>query len=397
MQVTKLLQRGMIWVSFGFVPLAAYSSCGHAAPYMQTDLVSNIAGLATITDPNLVNPWGVAFSPTGPFWVSDQGTNVSTLYRDTTTGPTQVSLIVSTPTTSTGPQGPTGQVNNTTSSFLVGASPANFIFANLNGTISAWNSGLGTSAQVVATTAGAVYTGLAIDPTTSRIYAADNAHGRIDVFNGAFQPVSLGATAFVDPSLPAGLVPFNVQTINGSIYVTYAPAGRVAQTTAAAGTGAVAVFSTSGAFVSQLISGSALASPWGVALAPTSFGLFGGDLLVGNFSYADSDINAFDPTTGAYVGSIPIALGGQSAGGLWALDFGNGGSAGSSNTLYVTDGVNGETGGLFAAITPVPEPSTFVLFGTALIFAAFGHRSIVAGEFVQFIFGRSARRNQNLK
>ena len=193
----------------------------------------------------------------------------------------------------------------------MGAAPASFIFANLNGTISAWNNSQGTTAQVMATTTGAVYTGLAIatDPTLGPLlYAANGAQGRIDVFNGSFAPVALGAGAFVDndPAL-AGLVPFNVQNIGGNIYVTYAPAGRPAQIAAQEGSGAVAVFNTAGTLIRTLIAGSALASPWGVALAPASFGAFGGDLLVGNFSFVESEINAFDPLTGALLGTIPGA------------------------------------------------------------------------------------------
>src|SRR5271163_4428878 len=141
--------------------------------------------------------------------------------------------------------------------------------------------GPGTPAMVEATTSGASYTGLAIDPITKQIYAAnDKGTGSIDVFNSSFQRVSLGAGAFTDPNLPAGLVPFNVQEINGQLYVTYAPSSHAAQTIATAGMGAVAIFSTNGTFIKQVVSGGNLASPWGIALAPASFGQFHGDLLV---------------------------------------------------------------------------------------------------------------------
>jgi uncharacterized protein (TIGR03118 family) len=330
-----------------------------AAAYLQTDLVSDIPGLATITDPNLINPWGVSHTPTSPFWVSDQGTGVATLYNAPAGGTvSQAALVVSMPTTGAGPQGPTGQVFNPTTSFAVNGSAATFIFANLNGTISAWYPGAGTTAQIAATTAGALYTGLAIAGTT--LYAANGAQNRIDVFDGSFHQFSLGAGGFVDPTLPAGLVPFNVQNIGGKIYVTYAPA--TAQTTATPGTGAVSVFDTNGVFLQRLITGSQLASPWGITLAPSGFGQFGGDLLVGNFSFLASEINAFDPTTGAFMGTIPIDPGtGQSAGGLWSLAFGNAGNNGDPNTLFFTDGINGETDGLFGSISTVPEPSTWAM------------------------------------
>ena len=160
-----------------------------------------------------------------------------------------------------------------------------------------------------------------------------------------------------------------MQDINGNIYVTYAPSGLAAQRAATAGMGAVAVFSESGSLL-QTIIGSQLAAPWGVALAPGSFGTFGGDLLVGNFSFVDSEINAFNPTTGAFLSMIPVDPGsGNTPGGLWSLEFGIGGMNGDPNTLYLTDGIDGETHGLFAALSvaAVPEPSTLALLGAGLL------------------------------
>jgi uncharacterized protein (TIGR03118 family) len=185
--------------------------------------VSDLPGLAAITDPELKNSWGVSESSATPFWISNQGTSTSTLY--TVTGSTTVSKMiinppsgfVSIPTTAAGPQGPTGQVNNSnTSTFLVGqggnSSSAHFIFANLNGTISAWDTG--ATAFIQTTTANAVYTGLAINTAQTRLYAAnDAASGSIDVFNSSFAPVSLPG-AFIDPHLPAGFVPFNAPVRN---------------------------------------------------------------------------------------------------------------------------------------------------------------------------------------
>jgi uncharacterized protein (TIGR03118 family) len=347
-----------------------------ATPFVQTDLVSDISGLAAITDPSLINPWGLAHSSTSPFWISDQGTNVATLYA--VTGSTNVtktvinppSGFVSIPTTASGPQGPTGQINNTnTASFqLTPGTPstsARFIFANLNGTISGWAGGPASSVQV--TTPGAVYTGLAINQAQTRLYAANDAGtGGINVFDSSFAPVSLPG-AFLDPNLPAGFVPFNVQDIGGKVYVTYAPAGHAAQAAATPGTGIVDIFDENGVFQQRVITGSQLAAPWGITLAPAGFGPFGGDLLVGNFSYVDSEINAFDPINGAYLGTIPIDVGnGNTPGGLWSLNFGIGGNNGSPTTLYFTDGLDGETHGLFAAIAPVPEPGTLALLAAGI-------------------------------
>jgi uncharacterized protein (TIGR03118 family) len=138
--------------------------------------------------------------------------------------------------------------------------------------------------------------------------------------------------------------------------------------------GAVAVFDATGAFVKQVINGSALAAPWGIALAPADFGIFGGDLLVGNFSFVESEINAFDPVTGLLKGTIPINTGSAAAGGLWALNFGTGGNNGTPNMLFFTDGINAEAGGLFGVITVTPEPATLALFGSGLIGLALTRR-----------------------
>ena len=336
-----------------------WSAAAFGADFVQTNLVSDIGGLAAITDPNLKNPWGFSHSPTSPFWVSNQVTNTATLYAVTgQTTVVTVPLVVAIPTTASGPQGPTGQVNNTnSSSFPVNnggdGGSAFFIFANLNGTISAWD---GTTAFIQVTTPGAVYTGLAINGPQTRLYAANNAAGSIDVFDSTFAPVSLGPDAFVDPSLPAGLVPFNAQDIGGKIYVTYAPAGRANQINAPLGAGAVAIFDENGNFIKQLIVGSRLAAPWGIAVAPPGFGRFSNHLLVGNFSFLHSEINAFNRTNGKFHGTIPIEIGANSPGGLWTIGFGVGGSNGSPDTLYFTDGINGEMNGLFGAINRLHGP-----------------------------------------
>jgi len=361
------------------VAVAAGTFCAgtrqSAAAYVQTNLVSDIPGLATLTDPSLINPWGISRSPTSPFWVSNQGNSTSTLYA--VTGGTNVAKVnvnpppspfVGIPTTAAGPpQGPTGQVNNTnTGSFQLtpgtATTSSRFIFADLNGTISGWAGG--QNSTVVATTPGAVYTGLAINAAQDRLYAANSAGGRIDVFNSSFAPVSLLPGAFNDPNLPAGFVPFNVQNIGGKVYVTYAPPGRAAEIAATPGLGVVDVFDEDGGSLQRLVTGGQLAAPWGLALAPAGFGQFGGDLLVGNFSFVASEINAFDPISGVFQGTIPIDVGaGNTPGGLWALNFGSGaGNGGDANILYFNDGINGELNGLFAALE-VPEPSSMALLG----------------------------------
>jgi len=351
-----------------------------AGAFVQTDLVSDVPGLATVTDPQLVNAWGVSHSSTSPIWVSNQGQNTATLY--TVTGSTNVSKVninppsgfVGIPTTATGPQGPTGQVaNSNTASFPVGNGGdnafAHFIFANLNGTISAWDTG--SNAFIQATTPGAVYSGLAINQAQTRLFAANDAGaGSVDAFDSNFHSVNLGPNAFKDPAV-GSLVPFGVQDINGNVYVAYAPSGLNNQRHASLGQGAIAVFDENGNLLQTLINGSQLAAPWGIARAPSGFGPFGGDLLVGNFSFDNSEINAFD-ASGNFVGSILINDGGNGPGGIWGLIFGNGGSGGDPNTLFVADGIAGETHGLLAAIAFVPEPSSLALLAAAV--GLFGFR-----------------------
>jgi uncharacterized protein (TIGR03118 family) len=345
--------------------------------FAQTNLVSDIQGLATITDPLLQNPWGISHSATSPFWVSNQRTSTSTLYAVTANNDvTKVNPtgavdstgaplgFVAIPPGGVGAVGPTGQVNNTnTASFQLTPNDPNtsarFIFANLNGTISAWNGGPAASIQV--TTPGALYTGLAINRAQTQLYAANGAPGgSVDVFNSSFAKVGTIPTPAAISALNLNLVPFNVQTLsNGNLAVTYAPAGVTAQRAAALGAGAVAIFNESGTLV-QTILGGQLAAPWGITLAPASFGPASGDLLVGNFSFLHSEINVFD-TSGNFLFTIPIDVGFNNGvpntpGGLWALGFGTGGNNGSPNTLFFTDGINSEADGLFGAINAVPGP-----------------------------------------
>ena len=328
------------------VPAGATTSTGG---YTRTNLVSDIPGAAQVLDPNLVNAWGMAAGPATPVWVSAADSGVSTIYRGAN-GATPVSIV---PLVVTIPGGaPTGQVFNPTSGFAVnGAQPAVFIFASESGNITAWNPTLGTTAAIEATTPDAVYKGLALASGTggTHLYAANFHAGTIDVFDSSFAPTTLSGS-FVDPTMPAGYAPFNVQEIAGSLYVTYAKQDADGHDDVkGAGHGFVDVFTPDGALVRRLVSQGRLNSPWGLALAPSDFGRFSGALLVGNFG--NGRIHAYDPTTGHLLGTLsaknhPIVIDG-----LWGLRFGNG-VTGDPNSLLFTAGPNDEAHGLFGMIRP---------------------------------------------
>jgi uncharacterized protein (TIGR03118 family) len=327
---------------------AAFAGAHGGPPnvYTQRNLVSDIAGVARITDRHLVNPWGLAFGPTTPAWVADNGKDLSTLYSGAVSGsiPTKVGLEVSIPGGA-----PTGVVFNTsTTGFKVGANPARFIFDSEAGTITAWNAG--TSAQTMATTPDAVYKGLAIADSGGKtfLYAANFHAGTIDVFDDTFAPTNLSGD-FTDPSLPMGFAPFNIQEIGGKLYVSYAQqdADKL-DDVPGAGLGIVDVYDTSGHLLQRLISQGALTAPWGLTLAPKQFGAFGGDLLVGNFG--DGVINAYNPSNGQFEGSLRNTDGNViTIDGLWALRFGNG-TIGTPRTLLFTAGIADEAHGIFGSI-----------------------------------------------
>jgi uncharacterized protein (TIGR03118 family) len=379
--------QAVMFTSVALGALCAGAGTAHAQ-FKQTDLVSDIPNLATTTDPMLKNPWGVSFANGSPIWISQQGTQTTPLFA--VTGSTGVSpgqkpvFTVNVPPA--GAAGPTGQVANAMGmGFDVSkasggnGAPAAFIFANLNGTISAWNGTPLTQAFTQTTPiAGASFTGLAINHTDTELFAANTTGGTIDAFNNQFQLISTNAFAAPTAVSAKGLVPFNVTDLGGNVFVTYAPSGHTAQTMATGGEGAVAEFTESGV-LEKTITNNALASPWGVAIAPMSFGKFGGDLLVGNFSFVSGVadvINAFNPVTDQLVGSFDVNPGaGNTAGGLWSIVFGGSMSDGNPNTLFFTDGINGEKDGLFGSITAVPEPSTW-----AMMLAGFGGLALLAAR-----------------
>jgi uncharacterized protein (TIGR03118 family) len=359
--------------------------------YVQTNLTSDGIVPAAHIDPNLKNPWGISFSPTSPFWVSDQAAGLATLYNGTGA---PVPLVVTIPTTGgPPPSGPTGTVFNSTSAAFQIPAPGNtsvkstFLFDTLQGTIEGWNPGSNGgagSAEIAATRPGAVYTGLALGTIggSPYLYAANNAGaGGIDVYDSNFNNVS-GTTfagKFVDPNPIGGFSPFDIQNINGQLYVEYA--AITAMGTPLPG-GYIDVYDSSGNFLRRFATDGVLNAPWGITLAPsTGFGTFSGDILVGNF-FAAGTINAFDSTTGAFLGTLTGPNGNPITNDfLWALDFGNGGLGFSSTTLYFTAGLNNQRDGLFGSIQAAPEPG-------ALSLAAIGLLSIAG---VRLRFRRTAR------
>ena len=349
--------------------------------FVQHNLVSDIPGLADQTDPNLVNPWGIAASATSPLWISDNHSGATTVYNGSGQPfPAANPLIVQIPPPSGGnpPSAPTGQVFNPTAGFMLsGGQPALFLFASEDGTISGWNSSVGPNAVIMVDNSGsgAVYKGLALGASSQvpLLYAANFNAGSIDVFDANFSTVTLDG-GFADPDLPPGFAPFNIQSIGTRLYVTYALQDDARHDDVSGpGNGFIDVFDFNGNLVQRLVSNGKLNSPWGLALAPSQFGDFSKALLVGNFG--DGTINAYDPASGAYLGALQDSMGAViSIPGLWGLLFGNGGNGGDVNTLYFTAGIPGdgniEDHGLFGSIqaanpasNPVPSATPVQIDG----------------------------------
>jgi uncharacterized protein (TIGR03118 family) len=318
--------------------------------YMQTNLTSDLPGVAANTDPQLLNPWAIAFFPGAPFWVADNNSGVSTLYD--ATGKKQALVVtIPPPADMQGKGTPTGAVINPTNGFLVGVSPALFIFDTEDGTISGWYTGSKAVIEVDNSDSGAVYKGLAMIKNTSGSFllAANFHSGAIEVYDKNWKLAVLTGN-FTDPTLPAGYAPFGVHVVNTSVYITYAKQNPLKHDPVIGpGRGYVSVFDTQGKFIRRFASTGVLDAPWGVVKAPASiFGAFSGDLLIGNFG--DGIINSFSPTTGALLGQIQNPDGTVIHNpGLWDMVFGAGGT-GNPNTLYFTSGILSEAHGLFGAI-----------------------------------------------
>jgi uncharacterized protein (TIGR03118 family) len=324
--------------------------------YLQTNLVSNLPDIALLQDTNLVNPWGISFSATSPFWISDNGTGLSTLYAVTNdaAGSPHVAkqgLKVTIP----GEGVPTGQIFNTTPAFNGDL----FIFAGEDGTVSGWRGALGTTAELLTSRDGAVYKGITLVTNMGAplLLLANFAEGTVDVYD-----TNLDLTQFSDSKAPAGYAPFNVQNIDGLIFVTFAKQNAEKHDDVAGdGHGLIDVFSPMTGKFYRFATGSDagghltdINSPWGVALAPQGFGKHKDELLVGNFG--SGTIMVFN-AKGHLIGLLEDTDGNPiTISGLWGLTFGNGGRGGVPDTLYFTAGLHGEADGLFGSIVAIPKP-----------------------------------------
>jgi uncharacterized protein (TIGR03118 family) len=351
-------------------PTAAFASPAHQPAHHQNDrglvlsqvnLASDVAGLAPLTDPDLKNPWGVSLSATSPLWVSNQGTNSSTLYSLAPGSSTVTKSSAVRVTMADSVAGPTGQVANTGTGFVLSngttSAPAAFIFATLDGHIEAWSPTVDPhlgNTEDKATVPGASYTGLAI--ANNQLFAANFATGRINVFDSAFHQVKLAAWQFRDPRLPKGYLAFNAQALNGTVFVTYDKADPTTGRQAVGkGLGVVDEFSTNGRLISRIASGAPLNAPWGLAIAPSSWGRAAGSLLIGNFG--DGRINIFAAVRHGFAhhatGQVKVAGTGKAFAepGLWALLPGTA-TTGGTDALWFTAGINGEQDGLLGVLRP---------------------------------------------
>jgi uncharacterized protein (TIGR03118 family) len=333
--------------------------------YQQTNLVSNDSTIpAAHHDPILVNAWGIVFNPTAFVWVNAADSGVSVLYDGAgNPAPPGNRLIVQIPSANNvyDPLGnPTGIVfSGSNTDFLVAPNaPARFIFASEQGIISAWAPAVDlTHAIFMRQTPGASYKGLALtgNGNGNFLYAADLLGGKIDMFDSAFNPVDTTGR-FVDPNLPKNFAPFNIQAIQGDLYVTYAlrePGSD--EETRGPGLGIVNVFDADGNLIRRVATRGKLNAPWGVALAPANFGKHSNRLLVGNFG--DGAINVYDAHNGSFKGQLRDASGKPlKIDGLWGLAFGNGVLAQKTSTLFFTAGPEEESKGLYGSITPIPGP-----------------------------------------
>lgn len=329
----------------------------NAASYRPKFLTSDQAGTAPNIDPNLINPWGISFSATGDFWVANNNSGTSTLYDSN--GVPQ-SLVVTIPSASGSAAGvPTGTVFNATTGFTITkgtkSGPALFLFNSEDGVITGWNPTVDATNAVIAvnnSAASAVYKGQEMATTGGQtfLYNCNFFSNKIEVYNSSFQPVTLSGT-FTDPQLPRNFAPHNIRLINGQLFVVYAKQNATkTDAVFGPGLGVVSVFDLNGNFIKRFATQGKLNAPWGIAVAPASWGPASNALLIGNLG--DGTITAFNATTGASLGQLKNQAGAViKISGLWAITFGNGGMGGATNILYFTSGPSAYAHGRFGSIS----------------------------------------------
>jgi uncharacterized protein (TIGR03118 family) len=331
-----------------------------ASSYKATVMTADTSGVAPNVDPNLVNAWGISFSATGPFWISDNNTGLSTVYNST--GVVQAIVVTIPPVGGATVGTPTGTVANSTTDFTITqgtkSGPALFLFDSEDGSITGWNPGVNATTAVIAKDnagAGAIYKGMEIanNGTGNFLYVCNFFNRKVEVYDRNFNPVNL-AGSFTDPQLPATFAPHNIRLINGQLYVLWAKQNATkTDPLFGPGLGVVDIFDLNGNFVKHLTIKGKLNAPWGIAIAPSTFGTFANDILVGNLG--DGKITAFNPTTGATLGQLTGANGlPVKISGLWGLTFGNGGQGGTKDTLYFTAGPGAYAHGWLGNIVFVP-------------------------------------------
>jgi uncharacterized protein (TIGR03118 family) len=352
--------RRLILVSAAVFSLTSALTAQSTQHYKQTNLVSDMPGVAPVTDPNLVNAWGMSRSSSSPWWISDNGPGLATLY---TGAGTIVPLVVTIPGADGGSGTPTGQVFNGTTDFqLTPGNPARFIFVTEDGTVSGWNPAVSPTTAVVKvnTHSASVFKGVALamastdkGGTANFLYVADFRKGQVSVYDTSFHRVHMGDDAFEDEKIPHGFAPFNVQNIGGNLYVAFAQQDSAKHDEVdGAGLGYVDVFSPAGRLLHRLQHGSWFNGPWGMTQAPSDFGANSHNILVGQFG--GGQILVFDPVTGQFKGPLndatdkPIVIDG-----LWDIAFGSGGTSGPATTLFFSAGPGREQHGLFGSITAV--------------------------------------------
>jgi uncharacterized protein (TIGR03118 family) len=338
-------------------PLENRLLMSHSSFYVQTNLVSDNGVPGTRTDPNLVNAWGLAPNGNGPWWVAANGTSVSLAFDGT--GAQAAANVSIPPPAGQTDSNPTGVVANSSSGFMISSggnsAPASYVFVTETGTVSGWNFDVDPThaiREVDNSPAGAVYKGAAIGRIrkSNFLYAADFHNNRIDVFDSAFHPVSFKHSPFTDTHLRAGYAPFNVANIGGNLFVSYAKQDADAHDDVGGPRhGFVDIFNTSGVLLKRFTSFGTLDSPWAMVQAPSNFGIFSDDILIGNFG--NGLISAFNGR-GRFVGFVTGGDGNPiSIDGLWGLAFGNGATAGPTNSLFFAAGPAGESHGLFGSLT----------------------------------------------